>query len=241
MESCPICFETFRSTDNIIIVKHQDDTSIEVSRRRGHYFHRKCIERWKAEGHETCPMDRDPLGRLYTVPGYKIVKFDLQDYDNDYGMLLQRTAVNSTLVDIIEDINQTDKYRRTLAYYACRFGNYALAVLLIRRGADFNMPTGNSGFTPLMCAVCYNHVNIVHKLLMTPAVLPGLSVHDQTGTTAFQYACRYGYVSIINDFLLFKLVSKEEVANMYDIMQERYHRHMLFGDEIIAKMLAYLL
>jgi hypothetical protein len=241
MDSCPICYEQFKPADTIVIIKHQNDGNIEMSRKRGHYFHRNCIETWKREGNEVCPMDRDVIGRLYTIPGYQIIKFDLQDYDNDYNNVLSRYQINSRLLDIIDDINQCDKNGRTLAYYACRFGNYGLVSGLLRRNADFNYPCGYSRFTPLMCAVCYNHFSIVHKLLMTPAVIAGINYQDRSGNTAFQYACRYGHVAIINDFFVLRLTSCEEVKYMYGVMYEKYRTgKILFGDEIIAKMLNYL-
>ena len=241
MDSCSICQEAFKPADTIVLVKHQKDQGIEESRRRGHYYHRPCIERWKREGHDICPLDRDVIGRMYHVPGYKIVKFDLQDYDNDYNNLLSLYQISAKLLDTIEDVNHADKYDRTLAYYACRFGNYSLVTALIRRDADFNRPCGDAGFTPLMCAVCYNHVSIVHQLLMTATVRAGLQRQDKSGHTAFQYACRYGNVTIINDFMIMRLVSRDEVKYMYDVMYEKYRSGaILFGDEIIVKMLKYL-
>ena len=241
MDNCPICQEQFKSADIIVIIKHRDDANIEMSRKRGHYYHRTCIEAWRGQGHDMCPMDRDVIGRLYTVPGYQIVKFDLQDYDNDYNNLLARYQVNARLLEIIEDINQPDKYGRTLAYYACRFGNYGLVMALLRRNADFNYACGDAHFTPLMVAVCYNNLSIVHRLLMASSVLAGIDRQDKSGHTAFQYACRYGHVAIINDFFVLRLVSRDEVKYMYDVMFEKYRTgQILFGGEIITKMLDYM-
>ena len=134
MDMCAICHEPFDGKTPIVIAKHSADRSLEESRKRGHYFHRSCLEQWKKhcclryDTHDLpvgfiCPMDRDEIGRLYTVPNYELVKFDLKYYDSDMLKVMNECRLNKHFLQQIIDIDETDKRNKTLAYYACYLGD----------------------------------------------------------------------------------------------------------------------
>lgn len=240
MECC-ICSETYASDPDkqIVIVKHSNDRSINESRKRGHYFHRECLVKWKME-QCVCPLDRDPISRTYTVPGYKVVGFELSMYDHDYRRVLTDVKITDDLLDQLGDINEVDCNGRTLAFYACQLGNYTLVCKLLRRGADFNKETGGVGFTPLMAAICYGHQKISLKLLSSKKVVSGIATADKTGTTAFGYACQYVRYSIIKEFILRGLTSHHQVLYYLDMYRPLFKRDTLYGDEIIGLLCHYL-
>lgn len=240
MECC-ICSETYASdpSKQIVIVKHADDRTINDSRRRGHYFHKECLTKWKAE-QCVCPLDRDPIARTYTVPGYKVVGLELSMYDHDYRRLLTDVKVTDDLLNQISDIDDVDRHGRTLAFYACQYGNYALVCKLLRRGADFNKGTGRTGFTPLMVAVCFGHQKITLKLLSNKKVADGIIVADKSGFTAFGYACQHIRYMIIKEFIVRGLVSHHQVRYYLDLYRPTFKSDKLYGDEIVDLLCHYL-
>lgn len=240
MECC-ICSETYASNPDkqIVIVKHANDRTINDSRKRGHYFHRECIAKWKAE-QCVCPLDRDPIARTYTVPGYKLVGFELSMYDHDYRRVLTDIKVTDDLLAQISDIDEVDRNGKTLAFYACQLGNYTLVCKLLRRGANFNMSCGRGKFTPLMAAICHGHQKISLKLLSTKKVADGIAAADGTGTTAFGYACQYVRYSVIKEFILRELITHHQVRYYLDMYRPTFKQDALYGDEIIGMLCYYL-
>lgn len=236
---CCICGEIFTVKCDIVIIKHTNDVSLDASRKRGHYFHRECLSPWR-ELHGTCPLDRDSISRVYTVPGCHVVGIELEQYGHDYYRLLLDIKVNDRLLDQLE-VDDPDKNNKTLAFHACMIGNYALVNKLISRGADFNRPCGDHNFTPLMVAVCYNHYTIVAKILSS-RTKSGRSInnYDRNGVTAFGYACMYSHSRIIGEFLDRELVSASEVSAKIALYRDRYRADKLYGEEILTRLHHYV-
>jgi hypothetical protein len=237
-ECCICCQKFFGRIDKIVIIKHTNDGILSVSRKRGHYFHHGCIQQWRVE-HGTCPLDRDPISKLYTVPEYQVIGLELGHYNYDYYDLLKNIKVTDVLLDQFgEDINEIDKNNRTLPFYACKFGNYSLVFKLLKRGGDFNFPCGSKRFTPLMAAVCHYHVKIVLRLLSDRTVQDKVSVYDSSGNTAFNYACSLCQQSVIREFITMKLATPHQVR--YNLDQYRTQYAGRKGQEIIDLMCNYL-
>ena len=237
---CCICCEPFTVGCDIVIIKHDNDAGMDVSRKRGHYFHRHCLTAWRVE-QDACPLDRDAIARIYTVPGYHVVGLDLGNYDHDYYRLLTDVKVRVTdkMLDQFADVDDVDKNNKTIAFYACKIGNHTLVSKLLTRGANFNRPCGERGFTPLMVAVCYNHHQIVSKIL-SGGKQAGTNCYDADGVTAFGYACRYSHSRIIGEFLDRKLVTCTEVRCNLDLYKARYRADKLYGEEILGRIYHYL-
>jgi len=238
MNICCICHEIY--TSPIVIIKHVNDQSLDVSRKRGHYFHKQCMEIWKKNTPEAiCPLDRDLVLKMYTVPLYQVTGFNMDEYDNDFLVVIKQIKVTDKVLESLENLESIDKNGRTLAYYACRFGNYSLVCKLLLKDVNFNSSFGHGGFTPLMVAVCYNSYKIIQKLLSCKKVLENINVHDKTGKTAFGYACYYGYSKIISEFLFTKLIEKHEVVHNLELYRNKYIEDALYGKDIIDEMLYY--
>lgn len=198
---CPICISKFEVTDNIVIVKHKTDESLNTSRRRKHYYHRDCIVKCGGK----CPLDRECIHRLYSTPYYAAVGLDLGTYQNYYELVDNN---NLTKLSTVTNINRTDMFGKTLLYCACQRGNLPLVKKLIKNGADIHISDLNK-FTPLMAAVCHNHYGVVRELMkITNNEL--FNKQDIHGYSAFRYACRFGRVKIIDDFLRSGYVSVPE-------------------------------
>lgn len=236
MDECCICYQPFHQrTDKIVIIKHSNDDTLTVSRKRGHYFHHDCIQQWKME-HGTCPLDRDPISRLYTVPDYQILGLEMGLYNYDYYDLLKNIKITDQLLEQFK--SEADKNNKTLAFYACKLGNYALVTKLLKRGEDFNRPCGANGFTPLMVAVCHYHAKIVLRLLSNQSVQDNINVYDKSGNTAFSYACSTNQLSIIKEFITRKLVSSHQVR--YSLAQYRSQYNSNERRDIMGLMNHYL-
>ncbi len=218
-----------------MIIKHRNDDTLSISRKRGHYFHSSCIQQWRDQ-HGTCPLDRDPICKLYSVPEYQVLGLELGLYNYDYSDLLANVKVNDILLDQIGNINDVDRHNRTLVFYACKLGNYTLVSKLLKRGGDFNQPCGNEGFTPLMAAICYYHSRIVTMLLSNKLVQEKINQADQSGMTAFSYACSTMQYDIIRDFILGKLVLPGVIRNNLDLYRPRLKASGSKGQQIIGLM-----
>jgi len=247
---CCICGECFATapaapadhpTEDVVIIKHSNDQSLDVSRKRGHYFHRGCLEQWK-KVNNSCPLDRDGIARVYTVPGYRVRGIELKQYGHDLRVLLLKVKVTDNLLDQFKDIDEVDKDNRTLTFHACRFGNYALVCKLLKRGADCNRPCGSNGFTPLMAAVCYNHLKVVQKILSHRGQDRNKSVNatDGHGYTAFNHACELGYYSIIKEFLIRRIIPTNQLRYLLERYRAAFKCDTLFGGEIISMFQYYL-
>lgn len=245
---CPICHDSYRSKHkDIVIIKHDCDADLKASRKRGHYFHQACVEQWKKSRHAAgesfvCPMDRDLVLRLYTVPDYEVVGLDLSHYDSDYAELFNRVKINDQLIKQMADVNidEPDRNGKTLAYYASSYGNYTLVQKLLKHKADFNLPMGESRFTPLMMIICQNHVQIAKLLLQNNTVRLGIHAQDKAGRTAFEYACKYVRVPILYDMLSRELISKHQVRQALGLYYTEFKRDMVYGKEVLDVFRHYL-
>lgn len=241
MDECCICYQKFQDSrsDKIVIIKHTNDDTLAISRKRGHYFHNQCIQQWRAQ-HGTCPLDRNIIAKLYTVPEYRVIGLELGLYNYDYHSVLRSVKINDDLLDQFTSIDEIDKNNRTLAFYACKLGNYSLVNKLLRRGADFNRPCGRAGFTPLMVAVCHYHSKVVIRLVSNQTVQSGLETIDSGGNTAFSYCCQYRQIELIREFLNRKLVSPHQVRYQLELYRDSFKEHGKSGLEIINMMCQYL-
>ena len=232
---CSICCDTLK--DPVVLIKHRNDNTLDLARKRGHYFHKDCILLWKDQCDKEflCPLDRDGVGRLQTVPLYSISSLDLALYGYDYAELIRcARSVNQKLLDKIEHIDEVDRNGRTLAYYACRYGNYALVERLLPRGADFNRGTGDHELTPLMTAVLYGHTELVKRLLRDSRVRAGLGALDRQGRTAFSYACQNCRYGMIREFLHRQCVSSAEVNSIMNQFADTIRHDRTYGYEILS-------
>lgn len=246
---CCICGEKYVGTESIVIIKHTNDANLDVSRKRGHYFHRDCLDLWKktqesdnarGPGGATCPLDRDPIGKVYSVPSYQVAGFNIGLYNYDFKDVLRNLKVTEKLLEQFPDIDEIDKNNCTLAFYACKIGNYSLINKLTKRGADFNRPCGRHAFTPLMAAVCHNHRYIVDRLLSVKRLRKDIMNHDLTGMTAFGYACKHSYYSIINSFLVHHIPTQHEAQYYLRLCRDTYLRDKMYGKDIIESLYHYL-
>lgn len=234
---CCICKDS--NQEEIVIIKHKNDKTLDVSRKRGHYFHKVCLQTWRLY-QSVCPLDRDHIATIHNIPGYQVRGLELGKYGYEYSALLSEIKPTDRLLDQFIDINEVDKNNRSIAFYACKYGNYALVCRLLRRGANFNQPNGTLGFTPLMVAVCHNHHKIVAKILSNRNTVMAGQIYDKSGITAFGYACKYGYNKIISEFLDRKLVSIHQVRYNLELYRTNYAKDTLYGSEIIDKICHYL-
>lgn len=234
--SCSICYDDFNVKSDIIIVKHQNDDSISISRKRGHYFHRSCIEQWKKAqiNNYLCPLDRDPINKLHKAHFHQVIGLKLEYYDDFYN-LVKSIKISSKLLDQIVDIDQCDSKGHSLAYYACRYGDMTLIKALVQKGANFNSGS-KTNFTPLMAAVSYNHLNIVKYLLQKETIRIGATTHDKTGNTAFCYACKNSYCSIIKEFLYLRIPSRETVLFNLASLRNKFKQDSVYGTEILHEL-----
>jgi hypothetical protein len=252
MDLCSICREHFDGKTPIVIAKHTADRTLEDSRKRGHYFHRSCLEQWKNhclfndDTHDLsvgfiCPMDRDEICRLYSVPNYELVRFDIRYFDSDMLRVLNECRSHRQILQQITDIDETDRRNKTLAYYACYLGDYQMVTRLMAMGADFNKPVGDHGFTPLMAAVCQNHYSIVSKLLSNKIIKQQCSlIMDKSGMNAFMYACRGCHDRIITEFLVNDIPTAHQVRYCLTLFADEFKADELYGKEIVHKLNHYL-
>lgn len=234
--SCSICYDEFNIKSDIVIIKHQNDTNINVSRKRGHYFHRSCMEQLKEHDEKIflCPLDRDPVARLYKVAFHEVIGLKLEYYDDFYN-LVKSIKLSNKLLDQIQNIDEIDTKGHTLAYYACRYGDLNLIKALMQRRANFNLGD-KSNFTPLMVAVSYNHLHIVKYLLQQDSIRLGANTHDNNGHTAFCYACKNAYCAIIKEFLALCIPSRETVMFNLDNLRYKFKQDHVYGVEILRAL-----
>jgi len=244
MDICPICHADLKNKNNetVVIVKHSNDKKLENSRSRGHYFHMACIQQWKQQrlkdnDNFICPLDRDDICSIHKIPDYQIIGLDLSQYDQDFYKMVNSAKLNANVLSTLSDINETDRFGKTLAYYACVIGNFNLVTRLLRLNADFCIPNLD-GFTPLMVAICQGHINIVLKLLANKAIQANIHQADNKGMCAFYYACKYIRLPIIIDFLSRKLLTKHQVRQALLIYRDDFNK--IHGKEIPQLMSHYL-
>ena len=237
--SCCICQEDFTHGEDIVIVKHKNDKNIDDSKKRGHYFHRKCLHSWRIR-EPICPLDREPIERVYNVPNYQVLGVELSLFNYDFYNVITNIKLNDLTLNQFDNINDIDRNNKTLAFYACKIGNYPLILKLIKRDADFNQKCGDKGFTPLMTAICNKHIKIVKKLLSIKKIKKGIENYDKSGKTAFNYACDYCFYTIISEFINRELVTKHQVKCCLDQNRSIFNNDPQYGRDIISLMCYYL-
>ncbi|MEW5832868.1 MAG: ankyrin repeat domain-containing protein [Campylobacterota bacterium] len=98
------------------------------------------------------------------------------------------------LADSGADLFHTDHEGVSVFDVAVTYNNIGLIERLIREGFDVNRPTRNSGFTPLMGAVCYGRTEIIRKLLEMGV---DVSARDRHGLSALDFARKMHKKSIL--------------------------------------------
>jgi len=99
------------------------------------------------------------------------------------------------LIENGADVNHTDNEGVSVFDVAVTYNNLTLIERLITSGFDVNHPTRQSGFTPLMGAVCYGRTEVIKKLLEL-----GVDVHarDAYGLNAIDFARKMHKKSILD-------------------------------------------
>lgn len=109
-----------------------------------------------------------------------------------------RYHCDSEILDLLiengADIHHVDDEGVSVFDVAVTYNNLSLIETLIGNGFDVNIATRNSGFTPLMGAVCYGRVEVIKKLLEL-----GVDVHsrDAYGLSAIDFARKMHKKSIL--------------------------------------------
>ncbi|ADR33659.1 Ankyrin [Sulfuricurvum kujiense DSM 16994] len=99
------------------------------------------------------------------------------------------------LIESGADVTHTDNEGVSVFDVAVTYNNLSLIERLIKSGFDVNHPTRQSGFTPLMGAVCYGRTEVIKKLLEL-----GVDVHarDAYGLNAIDFARKMHKKSILD-------------------------------------------
>lgn len=99
------------------------------------------------------------------------------------------------LIENGADVNHADNEGVSVFDVAVTYNNLTLIEQLIKNGFDVNHPTRQSGFTPLMGAVCYGRTEVIKKLLEL-----GVDVHarDAYGFNAIDFARKMHKKSILD-------------------------------------------
>jgi serine/threonine-protein phosphatase 6 regulatory ankyrin repeat subunit B len=101
------------------------------------------------------------------------------------------TPVN--MINSINDIDFCDKYGGTMLMYSSLNGCYAMAKVLLKRGANIDLKS-NEGFTALHMASRNGHFDIVNLLLKKGAKADVLTVK---GVTPLYMASLNGHLKVI--------------------------------------------
>lgn len=98
------------------------------------------------------------------------------------------------LIDNGADLFHTDHEGVSVFDVAVTYNNLSLIEHLLREGFDVNHATRNSGFTPLMGAVCYGRTDIIKKMLELGV---DVSARDSHGFSAIDFARKMHKKSIL--------------------------------------------
>lgn len=93
--------------------------------------------------------------------------------------------VLSLLIDSGADLKHIDNEGVSVFDVAVTYNNLPIIEHLINAGFDVHTATRNSGFTPLMGAVCYGRIEVIKKLL---AMGVDLDARDSHGFSAIDFA-----------------------------------------------------
>lgn len=93
--------------------------------------------------------------------------------------------VLSILIDSGADLKHIDNEGVSVFDVAVTYNNLPIIEHLINAGFDVHTATRNSGFTPLMGAVCYGRIEVIKKLL---AMGVDLDARDSHGFSAIDFA-----------------------------------------------------
>jgi ankyrin repeat protein len=90
--------------------------------------------------------------------------------------------------------DERDSSGCTAFYLACRYGHPAVVMLLLERGADPAIANAHGGWTPLMIASSFGHLEVVRVLLGHPSARTTINKRSSfSGETALSLACYGGH------------------------------------------------
>lgn len=98
------------------------------------------------------------------------------------------------LIEHGADLNHVDHEGVSVFDVAVTYNNLAIIDRLLDGGFDVNKATRNSGFTPLMGAVCYGRSEIIEKLMEKGV---NLTARDTHGFSAIDFARKMHKKSIL--------------------------------------------
>lgn len=245
---CPICKGGFHSSDSAIcIVKHISDKTITESRKRGHYYHRHCMDAWKKNQLDRdkcicCPLDREPIKCMYTVGPYMLFGMDLKDYTDFYDLIetgKNTIRLSDRVLEKIVNINEMDHKGRTLIYCAVQRGMDTLTKRLMRKGADPTICDSN-GFSPLMLTICNNNYELFSHFIRNKKVIDTISKADKFGITPLQHACIYCRYKMLSDILLTENIDKRQVSYAIEMYRGKLEKDTMYGKDSLKILYSYL-
>ena len=110
--------------------------------------------------------------------------------------LLLPSGDDDTVISRAAEIRDSEGY--TVLQFACYWGHYDVAMLLLRANANPNIPVAKNGWTPLLMASDKGYDDIV-ELLVNAKVNVNAQADD--GATALNIACRNGHLKIASILL----------------------------------------
>jgi len=139
-----------------------------------------------------------------------------------------RKEILIELLDKAVDVNEEDKYGVQPLYYACRYGHYALALILVSRKANVNHVSSKGHALYIACSKGYS--TIVHMLLRNNAEvnLPGGPFGN-----ALVAACNGGRLEIVRLLLSHKSTIERSPMQRFSAL----HEAILGGQKQIVALL----
>ena len=118
--------------------------------------------------------------------------------------------ITEMIIDQINNIDAITLKGSTALNYACNFGYYEIAKILLEKGADQNIPEYEYDFYPIIYSVVQNNYELT-KLLIKHRANP--NVQDYRGNTIIYYSILNKNLSILD--LIFESYSVQQKSDVY--------------------------